>query len=341
MALMSSKIPTKKMVPLCRQLATSYEAGIPIVRTLSLIGDQMGDPQSRQVLRAMSDHVQGGGSLGEAARLQERHLPPFFIELLASGETGGKLDAMLRELAQYYEDRMAMIRRVAGSLVLPFLQLCAAWFLGTFALGIIGKIDYNSTTAFSLQRYFSKYLLFQGKALLILGAIVVVCVVLSRMGLFRWVWGFVANFAWPISVITRKLGLSRFFRSMSLLISSGMNIKGCIANSAAMTANPYLQKDLLRALPHVAQGATLVQAFSACRMLTPVAREMIRVGEESGKLEESLRKVAEYHLEESTHAIQVATKLLGVLVVLAVGGIVGYIVISFYSGLYGGMLDAI
>jgi len=142
-----------------------------------------------------------------------------------------------------------------------------------------------------------------------------------------------------MSPVTRKFGLARFFRSMSLLISSGLRIDHCIENSAAVVSNPYLEKDLLKALPGVRDGQTLVEAFSESRLLTPTAREMLYVGEESGSLDQTLRKVSEYHLAEATHAVQVATKILGVLIALIVGGLVGYIIITFYSRLYGGMLD--
>ena len=331
MGLTSSKISTKRMVPICRQLATSYEAGIPIVRALALVGDSSRDHRTKQVLLAMKELIERGSTLGDAARTQRKYLPDYFIELLATGESGGRLDVMLRDLAQYYEDRLVMTRKFIGSLVYPGLQLMAAWYLGTFALGLIGGLDLGSTRAFNLGTYFDKYLAFHAVVLVCVGILVAVCVVLARMGLFGWVWGWFATYVWPVRPITLKFGLARFFRSMSLLIGSGMNIRHCIENSAKVTNNPYLQRDLLQAAPRVAQGETLVSAFSSSRQLSPMARQMLAVGEESGNLEGALRKVSEYHFEEATHAVRVATKFLGVGISLGIGGLVGYIVISFYS----------
>jgi type IV pilus assembly protein PilC len=336
MGLFSNEISTKSMVPLCRQLATSYVAGIPIVQSLTLVGDGLRDPRARETLRNMSDLVRGGATLGEAA-LRQKRLPKLFSHLLSSGEAGGRLDVMLRDLAEFYEDKLKMQRTVAAALAYPALQLSAAWFLGTFALRLVGRI--GTERSFDLGAYFADYLWFQAKAMTVFGIIFLICVVLSRMGLFQWVTGWIGNHLWPIKTVARKFALARFFRGMSLLVGSGMNIRSCILNSAAMVTNPYVQRDLMQAAPRVAGGTTLVQAFSTSTSLSSMAREMIAIGEQTGNLEECLRKVSEYHLAEAKHAVQVALTILGVLILLAVAGVVAYVLITFYSRLYGGMLD--
>ena len=337
MGLFSPQLSTKTMVPVCRQLATTYEAGIPILKGLELVSEQSGDKTAREVLRQMKENIQNGATLGESARQHRKHLPPFFIELLASGEAGGRLDLMLRDLAQYFEDRQTMIRRFIGAMVYPCIQLTLAWFLGTFALGLVGQLDVMSGTPFSFETYLTSYAKFQAKALLIFGLVVLLLAGLSYVGVLRWISGWLSNVVWPLRPISRRFALARFFRSMSLLVGSGMNIKSCVQNSAAITMNPYMQRDLLQAVPPLANGATLVEAFACTRYLTQVSREMIMVGEETGNLEGSLRKVSEYHLEEATHQVQVLTRIMGVLLLLAVAGIVGFVVISFYAKLYSGM----
>ncbi len=334
MGLLTSEISSKHLVPLCRQMATSYDAGLPIVRTLEMMSENAKDRRTKQVFRAMAEDARAGTTLGEAARKQEKYLPRFFIELIHSGELGGRLDVMLRDLANYYEDRLTMQRSIVGAMVYPALQLVAAWFLGTFALGLVGKINLESGKALDIGAYFQEYLLFQGFAMGIVAVAMVVMIVLSRMGVFKFSLGLVLNYIWPLSTVNRKFGLARFFRSFSLLVGSGMNIKSCIGNSAAIAGNPHIEKDLLTAIPRVAQGATLVEAFGPCRSLTPMAREMLEVGERSGELENSLRKVAEYHLEEGRHAVTIASRIMGVLIVLAVGGLIGFIIISFYMRLW-------
>ncbi len=341
MAILSSQIPTKHMVPMCRQLATSYKAGIPVIRALELGAANADYRDVREALRGMADQVRAGATLAEAAMAQGKRLPPMFIQLLNAGEHGGRLDQMLEDLASYYEDRLEIGRTVAVAMFYPSLQLAAAWFLGTFALRLVRRLNVMSTERFELTAYLRDYGLFQLKALAVFAVIVLICWGLARVGALKWVTGWVSTHVWPIKKVTRKFALSRFFRSMSLLIGSGLNIKQCIVQSAATTTNPYIQRDLLKAVPYVADGATLTQAFSVTRSLTPMAREMLTIGETSGELETSLRKVSEYHLEEAKAAVRMALVALGVAILLLVALLIGYIVISFWTQFYGGMLDQI
>lgn len=340
MGLFSTQIPIKTMVPLCRQMATSYNAGIPILQTLEMMGSHTSHHRAQKVFQEMHHAIQNGSSLSEAANAQDKYLPRYFIDLLSAGETGGKLDIMLRDLADYYEDTLRMRRDILQAMAYPvFILLPIAYFLGTFALRLVSQLDMTGGSVFNFGDYIQDYLFFQLRMMLLFALIFGVVVVLSRTGVFPWIWGWVATFVWPLAPITRKLALSRFFRSMALLVGAGVEIKRCIMNAAAITANPYMQRDLLKAVPGVARGESLVEAFSVTQSLSPMAREMLLVGERSGALESSMMKVSQYHHEEATHAVKRGVKVLGVLIMLLVAGMVGYFIISFYSQLYSNMLD--
>lgn len=342
MGLLSSQIPTKKMVPLCRQMAHSHEAGIHLLTSLDMLARQQKDRQLRDVLQRMKDNIVRGWTLGDAARAESKHLSPIFVELLTAGEQGGKLDAMFRDLADYYEDRLAIKRSIIGALVYPCIQVAAAWFLGTFAfrlLGIIMASFGGRGEPFSLEAFIKDYLMFQAKAMGILGVIVAICILLSRLGLFGWVYGLFTTHMWPMSRVTRKFAMARFCRTLSLLLTTDMPIHRCIERSAASVGNPYIERELLKALPHIRQGGSLTEAFARTRFFTPQVRETLAVGENSGKLDTALRHVSQMELEEANHAVRIALRFLGVAILLAVAILIGYIVITFYMTLIGGVLD--
>ena len=186
MGLLSKEISTKDMVPICRQLATTYDAGIPILRGLSLVKESTRDRVARGVLDTIREQVQQGSTLGGAARTQSVRLPAYFIELLTAGEKSGRLSLMLRDLADYYEDQLNMRRSVIGAMVYPGFQLGAAWFLGTFALRLIGQLDFSGKTQFSFSEYLNGYMWFQIKAMIVVAIVVGICIWLSRMGVFKW-----------------------------------------------------------------------------------------------------------------------------------------------------------
>jgi type IV pilus assembly protein PilC len=338
MALFSSQLSTKSLVPVCRQLSTSYGAGIPILRSLELVRGNTKNKRVQEVFADMNERIRNGGTLSDAARKQSQYLPPLLIELLAAGEVGGHLDVTLRELANYYEDRLAMRRLIIGKAAYPVFQLVVAWFLGTFALGLVRNLSFISRT-FTLSGYLHSYMAFQGAALLCFGAAAVGCIILSRLGLFKWIWGWIATHLWPLSNVTLRFAQARFFRSFAMLIASGIPMHHAVQRAAATCANPYVERDLLAVIPAIKDGQTLVQAFAPSKYLSRTAHEMLYVGEESGKLDEALLKVAQYQMDEATHAVNVATRVGEIVIGLAVAAVVGYIVISFWSNYYGRMFD--
>lgn len=346
MGLFSSQIAAKKMVPLCRQFATSYDAGIPVLRSLEIIAGQQRDARIRGVLHGMRDDLRQGATLGEAARRQSKYVPRVFVELLTAGELGGKLDVMLRDLADYYESRLEMQRRIRRMMTMPVLQLVAAWFLGSFALGLVSRLGalFNDRSGVQggisfIEAYFRDYLRFQAVAcLLALGAFLAM-VAVSRTGVVGRLWGWLKLKLWPFSGAARRFALARFFRTLSLMVSAGVHLPRAIESAAAAASNAHIERDLLQAVTPVENGATLVEAFSRSRYLTPTAREMILVGEESGELDKSLHKVAQYHFEEAEQSVNIITKISGVMIVLLVALLIGYIVIKFYMMYFGGMMN--
>ena len=342
MGLFSKQIEARRLAPLCRQLATAYDAGIPILRTLEMARREAGDRRVRDVLGQMHDDIRQGATLGDAAKKQSTRLPPLLVQMLAAGEHGGRLDAMLHDLASYYEDRVVMRQKIMGMAVYPIIQLVVAWFLGTFALGLVGEVTAvfgSATGEVDLFGYFGDYLRFQAIALVVAVTAVLALAFVARTGALRWVWGWIATFVWPLAPVTRKFALARFCRGMSLLLGSGVNTTQAIQSSAAVASNPYIERDLLKAVEPVRQGATLAEAFRGSRYLSSNAREMIEVGEASGKLEVSLRKASDYHFNEASAAVQVMTKVGFVLLLLLVAGVIGYVIISFYMRLYGGLFN--
>ncbi len=345
MGLFSPQISTQALMPLCRNLATAHDAGIPIVTTLDLLAGQEQNRRLRHILETMSADIRRGSTFGEAARRHARYLPWFFIELVEAGEVGGKLETMLSDLAQYFEDRMEMRRLLISAFTGPAIRLVAAWFLGTFALRLLPQIRElaagRGDQRFDLPGYVRDYWVFQGRAMLLAVTVLAFCVLLSRLGVFGWVSGIVTTHVWPFAGVTRRFALARFFRSMSLLFTCGLNTEECIRRSAVVTGSPYIERDLLRALPRVRAGDALPDAFGGSRYLTHLAREMLRVGDTSGRLAESMQKVAQYHLAEATQSVRIMTHVVTVAIIFGVAVLIGYIVVTFFGTLYANVLEGL
>lgn len=335
----SRKLSIREMARICRQLSTAYQAGLPIIAALQIVVERGAPSRARHALLSMADSIQEGASLAEAARQQQAVLPDLFLEVLAAGETGGRLDTLLADLADHYDGMEAIARATKVAMVYPALQLASAWYLGSFALGIIKTFTLTGTGTFSLGSYLASYGAFQLKCHLLFFTVLAILFGLNRVGGLHVFFATIKHRLWPVNRIMHKFALARFFQGFSILLGSGIEIKRCIRQSAALTLHTLIERDLLQAIPAVAQGKTLVEAFAPCKTLTRVDHEMIGVGEVSGELEASCKKLSEYHLNEASSAVQTAMKILQVVITLVVGAIIGYIVISFYGRLYGSMLD--
>ncbi len=346
MGLINSQIRLKELVPLCRKLATAYDAGIPILRSFEMIRTESRDPMVREVIGRMEGNIRHGMTLADAARAESTHLPPNLVESLAAGEMGGRLDAMFHDLAGYFEDRLAIRRKVVTAMAYPLFVLTLAWFAGTFAVRMMRQLipsvmSKAGVPDFTFEGYLANYAWFQAKALIVALVVAGICVLLARAGALGWIWGAFSTHVWPFAPVTKRFALARFFRSMSLLISGGLPIDKCIERSAQVAGNPYIARDLMQAVPLVKRGNTLADAFAGCSYMLPTAREMLIVGEESGGLDVQLRKASQYFLEEASHAVNLALSVLGGVLVLVVACLVGYFYITFFLSYYGGMLDAI
>jgi len=335
----SSKLDLRTMLLLCRQLATSHSAGIPILKSFEIIMRNTHSARLRNVISRLSTSIETSSTLEQASREQSRYLPSLFVELVGAGEISGRLDEIFDSLAGYYERTLDLVRRMRGKMIYPIvlftllLLVINFWFAIFRATLVGGGIDLNK-----LGRVF-----FQNIGLFGLGlaGALVVLVALSRLGVLGWIFGLVSTFLWPFSKLTRKLAISRFARAFGLLLKSGVPVMDALRKSAVVTNNPYIEGSLLRCLPAVGAGESLSVALSQCRYLSDLAREMIHSGEQAGKIDQHLEKVADIHEAEATQAAKNLVVVMGILIFLAVAVCIGIYVINFWTNHFEGMLEGL
>ncbi len=310
MGLFSSRLPLKTLVRLSHQLAKLADSDIPLVRSLELIGEKA-DQRLKRVLMRMSDAFRTGAAFEEALRAESKYFPVFLLEMLVNGERAGRLAAVLEDLAEYYEDRLKIRRSIIRAVTYPLCVAAVIFYVIPFCRQYV-------LSGFDLARC----LLSLAYSLASLGVFIAICAVLWRVGVLKPVWGFASVHVWPFASLTRKFNLARFFRSLGLLFESGMHPAWCIERSAEVLSNPLIRRDLLRAAPMIGRGATLDEAFAQSRFVPAMARRMIRVGEESGRIDFALRKVSEYLLNEADHRVRAIVVCLEAILILALGFVI-------------------
>ncbi len=336
MAFIKFTLNNKTMSILCRQLASAYEGGIPITQALQIVGDGFPSRKVKMILYRCADDLIQGKTLSEALSRREV-FPDLFVQLISAGERSGKLDVILRDLSSYYEDLWKMKRSAIVSLTYPTIQLVLGWFLGTFALGIVRQISFEKQ--FSLGAYFSSYISFQISICIIFAIIVFILIISKNTKFFQtFIYGIIRH-VWPFSFIIHRFSLARFFKSLALLYASGIPITEALLKSSEILPFPSYKRDISTVVSLIRNGSNLEKSFKTLSWVGRMGQEMVAIGEQSGKLDEALQKVAEYFLLDAQQSLQVTTKILNILILLIVGAVIGFIVISFYANLYGNMFN--
>ncbi len=342
--MLSSTISLKTMVPFCRQLATVYKAGLPILSGIDILRKEARDPKLKRVLEGMRQKIQQGETLNDAVRAYDRYLPSFFVELVAAGEFGGRLEEIFLNLADYFERRMRLRREMIRSMTLPVIYLIMVIAIAPLGIAAVNSINPENVEAGMapgavLGQIMGNYIVMQIKIWLFIGVIAALYIAFKISPLTK-----PAMDRIPLCIpVVRKLAiknaLSRFARTFALLTRSGVHVVETVKKAADTTDNALIRRDLLRSIPKIERGDSLSEAMRECRFMTPMALEMLHVGEISGKADETLEKVAEYYEDETRTAAQAAAKALGTTVYLALLIAVGMLIINLWSTYYNNLFS--
>ncbi len=324
-------VKTGEMAVCYREFAAMIHAGMTIVRALDVLEQNTTNPRLRQALRGVSAGVQRGQPLSE----QMARFPTIFneiaIALAEAGESSGRLDDMLRRLADYAEYQLEVEQLIRRETMYPKL-VAAAILLAFVFLPLIPAIVLGQ----------GGWLLPALMQMLVLAALVTAAILVPRVVLSseyaREQWDRI-KLSLPIfGGIVRRFALSRFSRALAALYESGVSLATGLPTAGRASGNRVIARAMVAAAYHVQTGGRLSDALAATYLVPPTVLAMVRTGEESGDLGSLLEKVGEYYEDEAKTSIhRVSVSILPIFLIIA-GAIVLFFAISFYAGLYGGLL---
>jgi type IV pilus assembly protein PilC len=337
-------VRSKDVSVFTRQFATMISAGLPLVQCLQALGQQAERKKFQEIIARVAADVEGGATLSEAMARHPKVFDELYVNLVHVGEIGGVLDSMLARLAIYMEKSDALKHRVRTAMVYPILVITVAigvvTFLLIFIIPIFTKfydqagVPLPPPTQFvvSLSRFISGW----GGVGLLVGAI-------AGGFLFR-MWyktdqgrTTVDRFLLraPIfGVLLRKIAVARFTRTLSALISGGVPILDALRITAKTAGNRIVENAVMDARERVTAGQTLGEPLRQSRVFPAMVVQMVQVGEQTGRLDDMLSKVADYYEDEVDVAVSGLTALLEPIMIVFLGIVVGGIVISMYLPIF-------
>jgi len=324
----------------CRQFATMINAGVSLVRCLAVLEEQSTSPRLQEIIRDLQASVESGETLSRALSKYPRVFSNLFVGLVRAGEVGGVLDETLARLAGFLEDNERLKRKIKSAMTYPVLVACFAVGivillvtfvlpkfmdlfrdLGVKELPLPTQILVNFSNALTQRWYW-----------FIVGAVVAVVsvqrYVRTRVGKRHYDW---LKLKFPVfGKLNHKVALARFSRTLSTLMMSGVPILGALETVAGALDNEIIGDAVMAARAAIREGDRIGDPLQRSGLFPPMVVQMVTIGEETGALDSMLTKVAEFYEAEVDATLQSLTAAIEPLMIIFLGGVVGFIVISMF-----------
>ncbi|MFQ5894275.1 MAG: type II secretion system inner membrane protein GspF [Nitrospinota bacterium] len=332
-----------EVVTITRQLATLLSAGLPVVPALSILIRQSRREAVRRLLVRVREEVNEGATLAKALEGHPRVFSPMYVSMVSAGETSGSLGLVLTRLADYLELQQNLRRRLAAALAYPALMvvvgLAVLSFLLTFVVPSVVQIfrearqelPWPTQVLIAASDLVSSY---YGVALAALGILAVAGGLGLRTPAGRRYYDSFKLRLPLVGGLLRKQAIARFARTLGVLLAGGLPILQALSVAKLVLANTVLESVVERAREETRRGGSLSRALEQSGFFPPLVTDLAGAGEQVGRLDEMLLKAAE-HLEREVEAtIQTAMALVDPVLILMMGFVVGFVVLSILLPLF-------
>ena len=340
----SSRVRQRDLLAMTQMLATLFEAGLPLDRALAILEELAPSPRMRTIVSDLLRSVRGGSSLSEA--MAKHHPRPFsrlYINMVRSGEKGGVLEVSLRRLAEFLEARAAFNEAVVSALAYPAVILTvgtgAIIFLMTFVIPRFAVIFKDLGQAIPLP---TQILLEISRAVHDYWWVGLLAAMAGVLAWRMWTGTAEGRLAWDqtllrlplIGTLTLKVETARFARTLGTMLKSGVPVLGAMAVVGDMMSNQAVGGAVSRLADGVKRGGTIAAGMKEHTAFPALAVHMVRVGEETGRLEEMLLKTADTFETDVRTEMKRVLGLLEPIIILGMGVIVAFIVVAMLLAIF-------
>jgi type IV pilus assembly protein PilC len=338
------RVKATDLTILTRQLATMVSSGMTILRALYVLEDQTESKPLVETIVKVRKDVEAGLPLSDALERHPKVFSPLFVAMTRAGETGGVLEESLDRVADQLEKEDSLRRQIKSAMVYPGVVM-------TFALTVLIAL-----VTFLVPVFVGVFKQFGGD----LPTVTKVTVSLSNSIKGYW-WGWIlgtAGAVWlfrkwkstyrgrgqwdafrlriPMQIgdIVQKVALARWSRTLSALVAAGVPLLAALDITAKTAGNHVVEKAMAEVIESVKRGGTIAEPLRHASVFPGMVAQMVAVGEETGALDGMLSKIADFYEDQVEAAVKSLTSILEPVMLVVVGGIVGFIVISMYLPLF-------
>ncbi|MCY6484580.1 type II secretion system F family protein [Clostridium aestuarii] len=337
LAAIFSKIKAKDLAVFCRQFYTLLNAGADILNSIQILKQQTQNKRMKASLEDIYEEIQKGSTLSSAFKKYQDVYPELLINMIQSGEDTGNLSTVIERMSEHYEKENNINRKIRGAMVYPIIlsvvSVGVIIFLLTFVMpqfvsmfqGSGVELPPITKTMLNISNYIKNY--WYIIILFVVLSITILKVLAKTVSGERIIETVKLNFP-LIKNTNKKIITSRFARSLSTTLISGVSIINAVEVVSRVVGNKLVEKKLLTAREKITKGMPLAEAIKDIESFPPMLVAMVKIGEESGALDDILEKTADFYDGEVEEALQKLTTMIEPLMILIMGAIVGFIVIS-------------
>lgn len=324
----------------CRQFATMINAGVSLVRCLDVLEQQTASVNLKEIIRDIQTEVEGGATLSRAMGKFPRVFSNLAVGLVRAGEVGGVLDETLERLAVFLEKDVELRRKIKAAMTYPIIVVIVAlgivlflmtWILPKFIdlfeeLGVeelpLPTMMLKSASEFIIHRWWI--------CIIIVVAVTIAFNRLKRTKTGKRYWDIIKLKLPVFGKLNHKIAVARFSRTLSTLLSSGVPILQAMETVAGTVDNDIVADAVLMSRSSIREGETIGEPLAQSRMFPPMVVQMITIGEETGQLDSMLGKIADFYEAEVEATLESLTAALEPVMIVFLGVVVGFIVISMF-----------
>jgi type IV pilus assembly protein PilC len=337
-------VKAKSLQIFSRQFATMIEAGLNVIGSLVILEQQTSDAVLASTIGQLREDVESGMLLSEAMAQHPKVFSRLYIAMVEAGEAAGVLDVVLDRVAMQLEKSEQIRRRVKGAMIYPTIVLIFATLVLIGMLLFLVPIFVKIFASLNGQLpTLTQYVMHASNALRTYWFIIFPVWGGSIVGFFKWkksakgrpVWDALRlRLPMKIGDVILKITMARFSRTLSTLVAAGVDIIKALEITGQTSGNYVVEKALMDVRNRVRDGASIAQPLIENPVFPPMVSQMVRIGEETGELEQMLGKIADFYEDEVDSSVQSLTSIIEPLMMIGVGLMVGVILISMYLPMF-------
>jgi len=331
------RVKIKDIAIFCRQFHAIIEAGISLLECLEILRAQTENKKLRNSIYEVYEEVQKGNTLSMAMNKHPNVFPEMLVNMVETGEVSGQLDIVMARMADHYEKENKLRQKITGTMVYPIIigivSILVVWFLMVFVLpnfismfGSFGvQLPLITRILLALGNWLKSYWYMP---IIIVGIIYYIYKKYSRSQTGRYRIDSLKLNLPIIGPVNRKIATSRFSRTLSTMLFSGISIIEAMEIVIKVIGNAVISEGINKSMDNIRKGIGIADPIKEIGVFPPMLISMVRIGEESGSLDAMLAKTADFYDDEVESAVAKMTTLIEPIVLVLMAVVVGVIIVS-------------